>query len=135
MRIVVDASVAVKWVVNEPRTEAALALRDEELIAPALWLAEAANALWRHVRLGELNRNQALARLSELKTAPVASLPIEPHVAKALELATEADHPVYDCVYLALALHQQARVVTDDRRFLAAAGRLNLGERVRLLGS
>jgi predicted nucleic acid-binding protein len=135
MRIVVDASVAVKWVVNEPRTEAALALRDEELIAPALWLAEAANALWRHVRLGELNRNQALARLSELETAPVASLPIEPHVAKALELATEADHPVYDCVYLALALHQQARVVTDDRRFLAAAGRLNLGERVRLLGS
>ena len=135
MRIVVDASVAVKWVVNEPRTEAALALRDEELIAPALWLAEAANALWRHVRLGELNRNQALARLSELETAPVASLPIEPHVAKALELATEADHPVYDCVYLALALHQQARVVTDDRRFLAAAWRLNLGERVRLLGS
>jgi predicted nucleic acid-binding protein len=135
MRIVVDASVAVKWVVNEPRTEAALALRDEELIAPALWLAEAANALWRHVRLGELNRNQALARLSELQTAPVASLPIEPHVAKALELATEAGHPVYDCVYLALALHQQARVVTDDRRFLAAAGRLNLGERVRLLGS
>jgi predicted nucleic acid-binding protein len=135
MRIVVDASVAVKWVVNEPRTEAALALRDEELIAPALWLAEAANALWRHVRLGELNRNQALARLSELETAPVASLPIEPHVAKALELATEADHPVYDCVYLALALHQQARVVTDDRRFLAAAGRLNLGEQVRLLGS
>jgi predicted nucleic acid-binding protein len=135
MRIVVDASVAVKWVVNEPRTEAALALRDEELIAPALWLAEAANALWRHVRLGELNRNQALARLSELETAPVASLPIEPHVAKALELATEAGHPVYDCVYLALALHQQARVVTDDRRFLAAAGRLNLGERVRLLGS
>jgi predicted nucleic acid-binding protein len=135
MRVVVDASVAVKWVVNEPRTEAALALRDEELIAPALWLAEAANALWRHVRLGELNRNQALARLSELQTAPVASLPIEPHVAKALELATEADHPVYDCVYLALALHQQARVVTDDRRFLAAAGRLNLGERVRLLGS
>lgn len=44
MSIVVDASVAVKWVLNEPCTEAALALRNEELIAPALWLAEAANA-------------------------------------------------------------------------------------------
>ena len=135
MRIVVDASVAVKWVLNEPRTEAALALRDEELIAPALWLAEAANALWRHVRLGELNREQALARLSELEKAPIASLAIEPHVAKALQLATEADHPVYDCVYLALALHQRAHVVTDDRRFSAAAARLNLGEQVRLIGS
>jgi predicted nucleic acid-binding protein len=135
MSIVVDASVAVKWVLNEPGTEAALALRDEELIAPALWLVEAANALWRHVRLGELGREQALARLSELEKAPIASLPIEPHVARALELATEADHPVYDCIYLALALHQQARVVTDDRRFLAAAARLNLAEQVRLLGS
>src|SRR5256885_7349326 len=55
MRIVVDASVAVKWVLNEPRTDAALALCEEELVAPALWLAEAANALWRHVRLGEFN--------------------------------------------------------------------------------
>ena len=135
MRIVIDASVAVKWVLNEPRTEAALVLRDEELIAPAIWLAEAANALWRHLRLGELNRQQALARLSELGKAPIASLAIEPHVARALELAAEADHPVHDCIYLALALHQRAHVVTDDRRFLAAAARLNPGERVRLLGS
>ena len=133
MRIVVDASVALKWVLNEPRTEAALALKEEELIAPALWLAEAANTLWRHVRLGELDRKQALARLSELEKAPIASLPIEPHVAKALELATDANHPVYDFIYLALALARQACVVTDDRRFWAAAVRLNLGERVRLL--
>ena len=54
MSIVIDASVAVKWVLDEPRSDAALALRNEQLAAPALWLAEAANALWRHVRVGEL---------------------------------------------------------------------------------
>jgi predicted nucleic acid-binding protein len=134
MSVVVDASVALKWVLNEPRTEAALALMDEELIAPALWPAEAATALWRHVRLGEIDRDQALARLAALEQAPVASLAIEPHLAKALELAVEADHPVYDCIYLALALHQRAYVVTDDRRFSAAAVRLGLGDRVRPLG-
>jgi predicted nucleic acid-binding protein len=135
MRVVVDASVALKWVLNEDRTEAALALMDEELIAPALWLAEAANALWRHVRLGEINRDQALARLAALEQAPVASLASEPHLAKALQLATQADHPVYDCIYLALALQQRTYVVTDDRRFSAAAARLRLGDQVRLLGS
>jgi len=36
--IVVDASVAVKWVLDEPDSAAAVALRDEELIAPVLWL-------------------------------------------------------------------------------------------------
>lgn len=135
MSLVIDASVAIKWVLDEPRSDAALALRGEQLAAPALWLAEAANALWRHVRIGELTGEQAFARMSELEKAPVASLPIEPHVAAALELATRSNHPVYDCIYLAVAIHQGVQVVTDDRRFAAAAARLALGDRVRLLGS
>jgi predicted nucleic acid-binding protein len=135
VRIVIDASVAVKWVVNEPRTDAALALRNEQLIAPALWLAEAANALWRHVRLAEMTSDEAFARMAELGNAPVASFAIEPHVARALEIATQINHPVYDCFYLALALHEGITLVTDDRRFAAAvASRPELNGRVRLLG-
>ncbi len=133
MSIVIDASVALKWVFDEPGTEAALVLRESQLIAPTLWLAEAANALWRHVRLGEITAEEALAWMTELGNAPVASLAIEPHVARALKLATEIDHPVYDCVYLALALHYDTHVVTDDRRFAAAAARTDLADRVRLL--
>ena len=53
MTIVIDASVTVKWVLDETRTDAALALQSEQLVAPVLWLAETANALWRHARLGE----------------------------------------------------------------------------------
>jgi predicted nucleic acid-binding protein len=134
VRIVIDASVAVKWVLSEPRTEAALALRDEQLLAPELWLAEAANALWRHVQLGELTAEQAHARMAELQKAPIASLAIEPYISAALQLAARGNHPVYDCVYLAVAIHHGITVVTDDRRFAAAAARLGLSERVRLLG-
>ena len=134
MSLVIDASVAVKWVINERGTEAALALRDEQLIAPALWLAEAANALWRHVRLRELTTEQALARFAELMAAPVVSVAIEPHAPLALQIAAELGHPVYDCLYLALALHEQAELVTDDRRFAAVARRrAEFAGRVRLL--
>jgi len=134
--IVIDASVALKWVFDEPGTDAALALRGQQLIAPVLWLAEAANALWRHARLGEITVEQAHARMSELATAPVGSLAMEPHIPRALELATEIGHPVYDCVYLALALQHGSYVVSDDRRFAAAAARHpDLADRVRLLGS
>lgn len=135
MSIVIDASIAVKWVLNEPRTDAALALRNQPLIAPALWLAEAANALWRHVRLGELTIEQVRARMSELEKSPVASLPIEPHVSIALELAARANHPVYDFLYLGVALDRLTHVVTDDRRFAVAVARLGLSEHVRLLGA
>jgi predicted nucleic acid-binding protein len=132
--IVIDASVALKWVFEEPGTEAALALRGEQLIAPAIWLAEAANALWRRVRLGETTATEALVRMDELAEAPVATLSIEPHVARALRLATEISHPVYDCLYLALAIHYDTHVITDDRRFAGAVtDRSDLTGRVQLL--
>jgi predicted nucleic acid-binding protein len=54
LTVVIDASVAIKWVLEEPGSEQAISLQDEELIAPALWLIEAANALWRrfHAAVG-----------------------------------------------------------------------------------
>ena len=134
MTIVVDASVAVKWVVPEPGSEAAGALHGDELIAPSLWLVEAANALWRLVLQGELIAEQASARLVELASAPVTSLPIEPHLRVALQLGIELHHPIYDCLYLAVALHHDTQVVTADRCFVAAVGNSPHADRVRLLG-
>jgi predicted nucleic acid-binding protein len=133
VRIVVDASVALKWVLDEPGSAAAVALRDHELIAPALWLAEAANALWRHARIGEISIDEAGAHFAELMNAPVASLAMEPHLERALELAIEIAHPIYDCIYLALALHHRTHVVTADRRFASAASTPALAGGVRLL--
>ena len=134
--LVVDASVAVKWVVREPDSDAAAALRREQLIAPVLWLAEAANVLWRRVRIGDITADEARARLSELTEAPVASFPMEPHLDRALQLASELAHPIYDCLYLALALHHDTHVITADARFAAAvASHPELAGRVRLLGS
>ena len=136
MTIVVDASVAVKWVLRESGSDAADALLDDDsLIAPAIWLAEAGNALWRRTRMAEITAVEAHERLTELQKAPVASLAIGPHLDRALDLAISLNHPIYDCLYLAVALHQDAHVVTADRRFAAAAARSDLADRVRLLAT
>lgn len=136
MSIVIDASVALKWLFDEPGRDAALALRSERLIAPAVWLAEAANAIWRHVRLGEATAAEALGWMEELVHAPLTTVAIEPLVSSALQLATEIFHPVYDCLYLALALQRDTHVVTDDRRFAAAANaRPALAARVQVLAN
>jgi predicted nucleic acid-binding protein len=131
--LVIDVSIALKWVLDEPGGDAAIALRDQQLIAPALWLAEAANAFWRGVRIGQLTAPQANARLAELRHAPVTSIPIDAYLDDALRLAVDIGHPVYDCLYLALALRRDTRVITADRRFVAAASRAELAGRVRLL--
>jgi predicted nucleic acid-binding protein len=135
MTIVIDASVALKWVLPEAHSEAAAKLQSEQLISPEFWLLEAANVLWRRHRRGEFTAEQANVRLRELVNAPVAPLPIEPYVGAALQLATAINHPVYDCLYLAVAVQSATYVVTADRRFAAAAQQPELDGRVRLLGS
>lgn len=134
MTTVIDASVAVKWVLTEDGSDAADALLDTAtLVAPVLWLAEAANALWRTVRAGAISAEQANIRLIELLNAPVAAVPIEPHLGAALRLGTELGHPIYDCLYLAVAVHLNCDVVTADRRFVAAADGSPHAGRVKLL--
>ncbi|HEY3889210.1 MAG TPA: type II toxin-antitoxin system VapC family toxin [Caulobacteraceae bacterium] len=134
MSIVVDASVALKWVLDEPGSQAADALLDEELVAPALWLVEAANALWRRARRGELTHEEAKERLVELGNAPVTTSPIEDDLVAAADLANALGHPVYDCLYLAAAIREGAYVVTADGRFYAVVSQSPVfADKVRLL--
>jgi predicted nucleic acid-binding protein len=133
--IVVDASVALKWVLNESGQEDAEALLDQDLIAPSLWLLEAANVLWRLSRRGDLSAEAAKARLSELYNAPVATGALEDDLPAAADLANTLGHPVYDCLYLAMAIRETTYLVTADRRFHAAVDNTPwLKGKVRMLG-
>ncbi len=134
MSIVIDASVALKWVLDEPGREAADALLEEELVAPALWLLEAANALWQRTQSGEISAEEARERLTELYNAPVTTMTIEDDLIAAADLANTLAHPVYDCLYLAMAIRENTHVVTADSRFHAAVDRSpTLKGAVRLL--
>jgi predicted nucleic acid-binding protein len=134
--IVIDASVAVKWVLREVNSGAADALLDDhDLIAPVLWLAEAGNALWRRQRIGEITADEADVRLSALLNAPLTSQPLEPILPAAVKIAIEIGHPIYDCLYLALAQRHQTHVITADRRFVSAVNSSRFSGTVRLLGT
>jgi predicted nucleic acid-binding protein len=60
--MVIDASVAIKWVVPEVGGEAASDLLGRELWAPSLWLAEAASAPLEKARRGEITADEARLR-------------------------------------------------------------------------
>jgi predicted nucleic acid-binding protein len=116
--IIVDASVALKWVLDEDDSVLARALATRELAAPELLWSECANGLWRWVRRGVLSGRVAQARFVALRRAPIALTPAGELLDRALMLAVELSHPVYDCVYLALALQRGMQVVSADRRFV-----------------
>jgi predicted nucleic acid-binding protein len=123
MTLVVDASVAVKWVAYEPNSPAAVAVReaDNHLIAPSLVIAEIGNALWKKALRREMTRNEAVAafRLAVSHFAEFA--PLDDFREKALELAIELRHPIYDCFYIALAERECCALITADARLIAAA--------------
>lgn len=120
---VVDASIAVKWLVDEPLSAQAAVLLENDipLVAPALIYAEAANALWAIARRGRIKADDVRDALDLLADAPLTvPSPMKRLMASASRLASDLDHPVYDCMYLALALQEQRPVITADRRFCAA---------------
>jgi predicted nucleic acid-binding protein len=119
--LVVDASVAVKWVLAESDSELAQQIVHSPLLAPDLLLIECGNAIWRHVQLGEVDLAELPGAWAVLRAMPVEIIRSDELVERALDLAVALKHPIYDCLYLALALDRGARVVSADRRFLTAS--------------
>jgi predicted nucleic acid-binding protein len=117
--LVVDASIVVKWVVEEEGTLQALALRGRaKLIAPELLVAECANILWKKARRNELSRDEALLAARLLQAADIELLPTRSLLEAATRIAIELDHPAYDCLYFALAVEKGCQFVTADERLL-----------------
>lgn len=116
---VIDASIAVKWVVEEDGTEDALALRSRmKLIAPELLVAECANIFWKKVQRGELTQDEAFFAARLLQASDIEILPTPTLLEAATRIAIELDHPAYDCIYIALAIERDCRFVTADGRLL-----------------
>jgi len=115
---VVDASIAIKWLLPEIHSAAALRILEgrNELFAPDLIWAEAGNVLWKRVRSGAVSTDNAQALLRDLRRFPITTLPMGSLVESALEIAVSFGRTVYDSLYLTLALSRQCQLVTADRR-------------------
>lgn len=122
--VVVDASVAFKWLVEEEHSDKATALvrlSDDngiQLAAPAIMPFEVANALHRRVDRGDLSLDVAVELMQRLISIGV-KLHQPPGIhQRALELASQLSQgAVYDAHYLALAETLNCQMWTADQRF------------------
>ena len=133
--LVLDASVAVKLIVEEEGREVALArTRDEtRLVAPDWLLIEVGNAVWRKCASGVFDRQVAEDLLAMLPRFFDDLRPSAPLAPAALALSFELNHWVYDCIYLAAAIDLDAPLLTADRKFWNAAKRGGYSDIVELL--
>lgn len=131
MICVVDASVAVKWFAHgdwatredhiEPATALLLASRNGtvDFYQPPHFLAEVAAVLSRLTPHTAIQSVQDLAAMSFTWAAPTVA------VQRAIALATQLNHHLFDTLYHALALETHgANFVTADRRYFDKAQHL-----------
>ncbi len=133
MTLVIDASVAIKWFAPEPLHESARQLLEssDQRVAPDWLLIEVANVLWKQQRRGNIKSAEAsriLTLLPQLLTFQAS----RDLVAVASDIAIALDHPVYDCLYLALTENIGGQLVTADRELATKAS--EAGYDCRFLG-
>jgi predicted nucleic acid-binding protein len=134
--IVVDASVAVKWVTGEQDREAANALlaSGEQIAGPFLLRTEVVAAVARKARFEEITEADATAAVHlwvGIIHGDIALFAEDADLTRALKLSLELNHPLQDCIYLALAERLDAQLITADQKFAAKAR--SLYPRVRTL--
>lgn len=137
MTLVIDASVALKWYLDEPFSEEARAIlaSDEPLVAPDIIISEVGNAAWLRLNKGDIAVAQAREILVELPGAFLALVPAVGLALRALEIATELKHPLYDALYLATSESWNAPLVTADSRLLAKTAASRWANQMRPLGA
>lgn len=120
MHLVIDASVACKWYLDEDESDRAQAILDgdELLVAPALLLAEVGNVLWQRLRKGQIQPRQADEIVTHLPDVFLVLAEARDLLADAVAIARSLDHPIYDCFYLALTKRWDAPLVTADDSLL-----------------
>ena len=136
--IVVDASVAASWLLDDEWTETAGWVLDQmqagtPLFVPTLWLLEMTNLLFNAERRKRIDRNHRNAALEQIERLPLIIL-AAPSLGDLKALRNYAEKhqlTAYDAEYLRVAKEQKLILATQDVNLLTAAKR----EKVPLAGS
>jgi predicted nucleic acid-binding protein len=124
MRAVLDASVAISWVLPYPLSSQAKRLRDEftrqihDLIAPTCFADEVASALTKAERQKIIVVGQAVGLLSDiLQTSPML-IPHSHLLSRATIISSQTRSGLFDCIYIALAEQEGCEVLTADQKLV-----------------
>lgn len=134
---VVDASVALKWILPEVDSPQARWFLDrfekglDTLIAPDLFLSEVSNALKQRVRRNEITEQEAREAFDAIHDLNLTLLPVSAVARSALGISLQSCETFYDAAYAALAIDRDCILITADEEFHRNTS--GLAGRVRLL--
>jgi predicted nucleic acid-binding protein len=126
--LVLDASVAAKWLVwaGEPLEAEALRLvelRNQgqlEFVVPDLFWPEMGNILCKAVHRSRCTEEAAKRSIQALRNYDLTTTPSEPLLESAFAIARQYNRSFFDSIYVALAVSRQATLITADEKLANA---------------
>jgi len=91
-------------------------VRENECVSPVLFLSEISNAVWKEVRFRDLKRALAIQIISSISKMTTLHFEDDLLISAAFGIALESEHPVYDCIYVALSRHYNVPILTADKK-------------------
>ena len=122
---VIDASVVIKWFIEEVDSPAALSFKDAHirretlLLAPDLLLCEVTNVLVLSNLFSTTEVQECLRNLFDLEIDLISPSP--DLMSSAIELASSRKITVYDAFYLAIAKEFDIKLITADKKLFSKA--------------
>ena len=132
---IVDASVVVKWLIEEDGSDRAAQVMRLPLIAPESLVPECLSALRKRVQRGLMLEQRAVDAAHVLALAGIAFEPIQSLAPDILALSLRLSLSTYDCAYLALARKLDGVVITADQRLIDRCRRPDAADLARRVQS
>jgi predicted nucleic acid-binding protein len=128
-RVVLDASAALRAVTGHPE---GVAIRQTlrrygEVLAPPLFAAEVGNAVWLMLRAGDIDLGRSIQLVDHaLRLVSLTPAFTLNWIEAAVAASAQWSRPVYDMLYITLAIRDDADLLTADRRMTAVAEAMTL---------
>ena len=125
-QLVVDSSVAIKWVLPQPNSPQALDILEQHqtgklrLLAPDLIYAEIGNIVWKLSHFGRLSQDDGLKALQLFQSIKLGITPSQALLETAYQFALTYKRTVYDSLYVVLNQRSKCSLVRDDNKLVNA---------------
>ena len=135
MTFVIDANVGLKWFIEEPRSREARKILEKggSFIAPDIFIPEICNVVWKKVKIQDITAEQGQEIVNNIPMVLDYLVPSSEVAKRAFDLAVQFNHPVYDCLYLALADRESCKLITDDAQLVKVGKKAKLSRLVQAL--
>ena len=127
VKLVIDASVALKWQFkDESETEAAIRMLEDFvggrvlLISPSLFAYEIVSAINIAVLKGRISEKDAIDIIKDSLNIGIELVDFAGLEEKTFKMARRHNRSVYDCAYLSLAERERCNIFTADKHLYNA---------------